>query len=163
MCDFCCLLDFEFCARDIGICEPVVDRNLGILVDCVKILGSILLGFPIIIAICKCLIINRCCKKCFRDELGGTSCYELFFRFLCCLKCTSFSETFPISNDIIIDTDIGRGLIYYVLCCCFCPKIISSKFDKGSKVKHDDEDDGVELEEGEGEEGEEGEEDDADN
>ena len=28
MCDFCCLTDFEFCARDIGICEPIAGRNL---------------------------------------------------------------------------------------------------------------------------------------
>ena len=105
MCDFCCLIDFEFCARDIGICEPVIDRNLGIIVDCVRVLGGILLGFPIIIGICKCVIINRCCRKCFRDELGGVSCYELFFRILCFLKCTRFNQTFPKESDLLLGVD----------------------------------------------------------
>ena len=53
MCDFCCLVDFEFCSRDIGICEPITDRDLGLLVDCALVLGGILCGFPIIIACCS--------------------------------------------------------------------------------------------------------------
>ena len=162
MCDFCCLIDFEFCSRDIGICEPVIDRNLGIIVDCVKVLGGIVLGFPIIIFFCKLLIIHRCCSKCFRDELGGVSCYELFFRILCCLKCTRFSETFPMQNDLVI-ADKSRGLIYYALCCCLFPSFISSKFETSKKESHNEEGEDVEMEEGEGEEGEEGEEEDADN
>ena len=67
MCDYCCLVDFEFCARDIGICEPVSDRNLGIILDCVKGLGGILVGFPVIIKICNLIVIKRCCRSCFAD------------------------------------------------------------------------------------------------
>ena len=49
MCDFCCLVDFEFCARDIGICEPVTDRHLGMILDCVYVFAGINCGFPIFI------------------------------------------------------------------------------------------------------------------
>jgi len=61
MCDFCCLRDFEFCSRDIGICEPVEDRNLSIILDCVYIFGGILCGFPLIIEFVGCLVTFRCC------------------------------------------------------------------------------------------------------
>ena len=56
MCDFCCLIDFEFCTRDIGICEPVEFRGLDAVVDCAKILGGILLGFPILISCLDCFM-----------------------------------------------------------------------------------------------------------
>ena len=61
VCDFCCLIDFEFCSRDIGICMPVSDRKLGSILDCVIVFGGILCGFPIIIRCCSCFISYRCC------------------------------------------------------------------------------------------------------
>ena len=124
MCDYCCLVDFEFCARDIGICEPVSDRNLGIVVDCVKALGGILIGFPVIIKICHQLVIYRCCKACFTPELGGVSCYELMFRCMCFFCCYRFSEKYPKDDDVIVN-ETKKGLLYYALCCCFCPGFIS--------------------------------------
>ena len=60
MCDFCCLVDFEFCSRDIGICEPITSRDLGLLLDCTIVLGGILCGFPIIIAACSFFLTYRC-------------------------------------------------------------------------------------------------------
>ena len=74
ICDYCCLVDFEFCSRDIGICQPVIDRNLGLLLDAVLMLGGITMGFPILIHIMGFLISYRCCKRYF-PETGGASCY----------------------------------------------------------------------------------------
>jgi hypothetical protein len=53
--------------------------------------------------------------------------------------------------------------VYYALCCCFFPKVISSKFEKEAKLVQKEDGEDVELEDAEGEEGEEGEEEDADN
>ena len=59
MCDFCCLVDFEFCSRDIGICEPVTDRHLILILHCVFALGIVLCGIPLIVAFVKCFILFR--------------------------------------------------------------------------------------------------------
>ena len=90
MCDFCCMIDFEYCSRDIGICEPVSDRNLGIIVDCVIVLGGILMGFPLIIWCCNCFVNFRCCVSWY-ETTNGVSCYELIFRCFCLLCCIRFS------------------------------------------------------------------------
>ena len=63
MCDFCCLRDFEFCSRDIGICEPVEDRNLSILLDLVMIIGGIVCGFPVIIKFIGLFVTFRFCTR----------------------------------------------------------------------------------------------------
>ena len=89
MCDFCCMIDFEYCSRDIGICEPVSDRNLGIIVDCVVVLGGIVMGFPLIIYLCNCFINFRCCVSWY-ETTNGVSCYELIFRCCCLLCCIRF-------------------------------------------------------------------------
>ena len=62
MCDFCCLVDFEFCSRDIGICEPVTDRHIAIIVHCAYVFAGVLVGFPIIINCLKCFVSFRMCK-----------------------------------------------------------------------------------------------------
>ena len=93
MCDFCCLVDFEFCSRDIGICEPVTDRHLRIIVDCVCILGGILAGFPIIIKVSGCLLKQRCCKKYFVNT-SGVTCYEALARMAYFMVCIRFSDKF---------------------------------------------------------------------
>lgn len=90
MCDFCCLVDFEFCSRDIGICEPVTDRDLGIILDCALVLGGILCGFPIIINICSCFLSFRFLTEWFPNT-NGVSCYELIMRITCFMVCIKFS------------------------------------------------------------------------
>ena len=51
MCDFCCLIDFEFCSRDICICEPVTDRHIDIIAHCGYVFVGVLMGFPIVVAL----------------------------------------------------------------------------------------------------------------
>ena len=31
LCDYCCLSDFDWCARDISICDPIYDRNMSLI------------------------------------------------------------------------------------------------------------------------------------
>lgn len=107
MCDFCCLVDFEFCTRDIGICEPVSDRNLGLIVDCLYVFGGILCGFPVLIKCCHCFISYRCCSFYYQNT-NGVSCYEFLMRMMCWLCCVKFSETYKTSDEVeIIDEQNG--------------------------------------------------------
>lgn len=92
VCDFCCLVDFEFCTRDIGICLPVENRELHLLFHCAVVLGGILCGLPIMISCCGCLLKYRCMTQTF-PNVNGVSCYELFIRFLCMMCCVRFSDT----------------------------------------------------------------------
>ena len=48
LCDYCCLVDFEWCSRDIYNCEPIRDRNLTALKTCLLTLGGVIFGFPIL-------------------------------------------------------------------------------------------------------------------
>ena len=100
MCDMCCLIDFEFCSRDIGICNPVSDRNLGTIVDCVKILGGILLGIPLLSFCCKCFLSYRFCSRWF-ENVGGVSCFECLMRCLCIIFCIKFGEVKQKQEEII--------------------------------------------------------------
>ena len=86
LCDFCCLVDFEFCARDIGVCEPVSDRELGLILHCVIVFAGILCGFPIIIRFLKCFMSYRCCLDWF-PTTSGVSCYDLIMRCMCLVFC----------------------------------------------------------------------------
>ena len=134
MCDFCCLVDFEFCTRDIGICEPITDRNLGLIVDCALVFGGILCGFPIIIRCCGCFISYRCCANYF-PRTAGVSCYELLARMTCYLCCIKFSQTYKQNEDeIAIDDEDGTQsksllykIFYYLFCCFLCPCFFKKK------------------------------------
>ena len=86
MCDFCCLVDFEFCARDIGICEPVAQRNLYIIGHLVFVFAIILCGIPLCIKCTDCFM-NRRCLVIFFPNTAGASCFDLIMRFLCFTFC----------------------------------------------------------------------------
>ena len=100
MCDFCCLVDFEFCARDIGICEPPSGRNLKIIAHCVLVFSAILCGIPICVKSTNCFM-NRRCFRNFFPETNGASCFDLIMRFLClCFCCISFEQHHRIEEDL---------------------------------------------------------------
>lgn len=91
VCDFCCLIDFEFCTRDIGICEPVTDRHIDIIVHCAYVFAGVLVGFPIIINFLACFISLRFCKKLdYFKNTGGTTCFALLMRCFYISVCISF-------------------------------------------------------------------------
>ena len=120
MCDMCCLVDFEFCSRDIGICNPVSDRNLNSIVDCVKILGGILFGIPLFSVCCKCFLSYRFCVGWF-SVVGGVSCFELIMRCLCSIFCIRFGEIREKPEEVVLsasDVSNRHGICYYVFCCC---------------------------------------------
>ena len=147
ICDFCCLVDFEFCSRDIGICLPVEDRNLSLILDCVMMFGGIVCGFPIIIKCCSCFISYRCCKNLY-PATSGVSCYEFWMRVSCYICCVKFSETYKSrEEDIVLDESGGggsRGVLYWLFCCFLCPCF----FKKGPSAHHQNLDEqGAELEE----------------
>ena len=158
VCDFCCLVDFEFCSRDIGICEPVTDRHLILILHCVFALGIVLCGIPLVVAFVKCFILFRFLEGVYKNT-AGVSCYELLMRMTCILCCIRFDEIYPPSEDAEEEEE-QRGPIfkffYYTFCCFLCPGLFKKKAQ--DPVGDDDEGEG-EGEEGEGdEEGEEGEE-----
>ena len=120
MCDFCCLVDFEFCARDIGICEPVTDRHLGMILDCVYVFAGINCGFPICIYLCSCFIQCRCCSRWY-PATNGVSCLEFILRASCYIFCVRFDDTYKENTDIPEDEREKKGFkkfIHYV-CCLF--------------------------------------------
>jgi len=123
VCDYCCLIDFEFCSRDIGICEPVSDRNLQLILHCVIVFGGIVCGFPVIIKCCSCFISYRCCKLWF-PVTNGVSCYEFWIRMSCYLICVKFSDTYKKNLDDIPQEDLNKGkhgILFYMFCCCLFP------------------------------------------
>ena len=124
MCDFCCLIDFEFCTRDIGICEPVEFRKLEAVVECVRILGGILLGFPVLINCLNCFLSFRCCRGYF-ETTGGVSCYECIMRVITYLFCcgTLFSDSRKNKEEEIVGDEekVHHGVLWYLFCCCLCP------------------------------------------
>jgi len=164
MCDFCCLVDFEFCSRDIGICEPITDRDLGLLVDCIVVLGGILCGFPIIIAGLSLFLTNRCLHGWYPDT-AGVSCYEILMRMTCFLFCVNFKNIYKKEENFDDENSIeSKGLVfkffYYLFCCFLCPSLVLGKkelppvegaenADEEGNEEEEDEDEG----EGEGEEG----------
>lgn len=162
MCDFCCLVDFEFCSRDIGICEPVTDRHLGIIVDAVIILGGIIGGIPVITQVIGCLMKFRCCEKYFVNT-GGVTCYELVARVICFMGCIRFSQIYKKKEDDL-EEESGRGgkkgllykIFFYLFCCFLFPCLFKNdKAAAAAPVEVEMGEDGEALKkEEEGEEGE---------
>ena len=87
LCDYCCMIDFEWCSRDIYNCEPVRDRNLGAMIYCGLTLCFVIIGFPFFRCILNQCVIARFCNSCF-SRTGGVSLFECFCRccylILCC-------------------------------------------------------------------------------
>ena len=95
MCDYCCLIDFEWCSRDAYVCEPVRDRNLKAMKECIFALACVILGIPFMGAcIYHCVLVRRC-VSCY-PTVGGISLFECLCRFsiliLCCGR--RFSSTY---------------------------------------------------------------------
>ena len=160
MCDFCCLIDFEFCSRDIGICEPISDRNLGLIMDCVIVFTGILCGFPIVIKCCSCFISYRF-GSFYYTRTNGVSCYEVLIRMSCFLFCcVSFSETYKKSDDDLLEAENNKkGWWYYLFCCFLCPCFFRSKqpdvaATEGAEEGAEGEEDYEAVKDKEGEEGE---------
>ena len=156
MCDFCCLVDFEFCSRDIGICEPVTDRHIDIIAHCGYVFVGVLMGFPIIIGILECFIAARCCSSWF-PTTGGITCYEIIMRSLYILVFITFTQNFRKPEPIIEDLEDpveGKGICFktfYYSCFCFlCPGLWRKKKVPVEEVIEE----GEEEEYGEEEEGE---------
>jgi len=132
MCDFCCLVDFEFCSRDIGICEPITSRDLGLLLDCTIVLGGILCGFPIIIAGCSFVLTTRCLSGWY-PQTSGVSCYELIMRMTCFMFCVKFSDIYKAKEDDgeedngIESKNIVFKFFFYLFCCFLCPSLVLPK------------------------------------
>ena len=87
LCDYCCLSDFEWCARDISICDPIYDRQLFLIWHMFFIIGGIGAGFPVLGFILKYFLIQRCGRRYWPDS-DGISCYEcicrcVFLTFCC--------------------------------------------------------------------------------
>ena len=120
MCDFCCLVDFEFCARDIGICEPIAGRNLGILLHCVYVFTIILCGIPVIIHVITCFMTWRCCVTCY-PTTAGLSFYDLIMKCLCFTFCCGrtfkeYHETDEEGNA----RNLPAEYLMDLLCCRSC-------------------------------------------
>ena len=135
VCDFCCLIDFEFCSRDIGICQPVSDRNLQLILHCIIVFGGIVCGFPVIINCCSCFISYRCCKYYF-PVTNGVSCYEFFMRMSCFLVCVRFSDTYKTNQDEMMEEQANkkRGVLYYLFCCFLCPCFFPKNSNSGTSM-----------------------------
>ena len=87
LCDYCCLTDFEICARDISICDPIYDRNMKLFETAFFTLGGIIVGFPLIAYIIQILVLTRCCVRA-NPDTDGVSCFEcmcqaVYFTFCC--------------------------------------------------------------------------------
>ena len=94
LCDYCCMVDFEWCSRDIYNCQPTFNRNLIKMYQAGMILGGIIFGFPLTVFLIRLCMIERCCVK-FWPETGGISCIEgisRFFTYICCCG-KKFSDT----------------------------------------------------------------------
>ena len=63
LCDYCCLVDFEWCSRDIYNCEPIRERNLQKLVDLLFCLAIIICGFPLLVNVLNMCIMTRFCRR----------------------------------------------------------------------------------------------------
>lgn len=135
MCDFCCLVDFEFCSRDIGICEPVTDRHIDIIVHCAYVFAGVLVGFPIIINCFKCITSFRCCKSLF-PTTSGITCYSCVMRCVYISICINFTQHFHITdeermqmelNDPLRERGMAFKIFYYTFCCFLCPCLFRKK------------------------------------
>lgn len=95
LCDYCCLVDFEWCSRDIYNCEPIRDRNLDAMKTCGLVIVGVILGFPLLSCILKQCVVTRFCQRCYRNT-GGISLVECLCRCcvftMCCGK--RFTQTY---------------------------------------------------------------------
>ena len=100
LCDYCCLTDFEWCSRDIYACEPVRDRNLSAMNDCLLTLTGVILGFPLLGCILYHCMMVRFCGSCYVNT-GGITCFECVCRALyfgmCCGR--RFSHTYQLKEE----------------------------------------------------------------
>ena len=95
LCDYCCMVDFEWCSRDIYNCQPTFNRNLIKMYQAGMILGGIIFGFPLTVFLIRLCMIERCCAKIW-EPTGGISCIEgmaRFFLYICCCG-RRFSDTY---------------------------------------------------------------------
>ena len=95
LCDYCCMVDFEWCSRDIYNCQPTFERDLLKMYQAGAILGAIMFGFPMCVCILRNCMINRMCESCFAST-GGVSFLELnvkFWLYICC-RGRRFSTTY---------------------------------------------------------------------
>ena len=125
LCDYCCLVDFEWCSRDIYNCEPIRDRNLDAMKDCIYTLAAIIFGFPVLGGILYQCVMRRFCTSCYPDT-SGISLLECFCRscyfWACCGR--RFTMTYNEANQE--DDDGGRGdsadnrpgCCKRIFCCC---------------------------------------------
>ena len=126
LCDYCCLIDFEWCSRDIYNCEPIRDRSLTQMMDCGITLGSIIIGFPVLGFILYYCMLVRTCYRCY-PHLGGISCFECCCRIsLLLFCCRNFTQTYPASEDddgelVSARDSEGMGCCKrFSCCCCLC-------------------------------------------
>ena len=124
LCDYCCLVDFEWCSRDIYNCQPTFNRNLIKMYQAGMILGGIICGFPLLVYILHTCMIYRFCVRCF-PTTGGTSCFEGCYRLnmiICC--CKRFNQTYPLATHSEEDEINGQsekaGCCKRIFCCCCC-------------------------------------------
>ena len=99
LCDYCCLIDFEWCSRDIYNCRPVRDRNLSAMKACFMVLGGVIFSFPLIGCFLRRCMMIRYCTSCFRTT-NGMSIFECICRcsyFFCCFG-RRFNQTYQKVN-----------------------------------------------------------------
>lgn len=79
----------------------------------------------------------RCCVSWY-ETTNGVSCYELIFRCCCLLCCIRFSDTFPKDEESEYAEGSGaRGPLYWILCCCLCPRCCWNAIKGGSRTDND--------------------------
>ena len=100
LCDYCCMVDFEWCSRDIYNCQPTFERDLMKMYQAGAILGLIVVGFPMSVCILRNCMINRCMAR-FFPNTNGISLFECgarVFMFTCCCG-RRFSTPYEIAQS----------------------------------------------------------------
>ena len=150
LCDYCCMIDFEWCSRDIYNCEPVRDRNLSAMKDCMLTLAGVIFGFPLLGCMLYQCIIVRYCVFCYRD-IGGISILECICR--CCFFsfcCRTFTQTFASEGESTSRVSPSNGgseqgcclrCMKAIFCCCGCCSCRSKKGYQKAGVEMKDFDD----------------------
>ena len=94
LCDYCCLVDFEWCSRDIYNCEPIVERDLSTMFYCLMTLTGVIVGCPFLSCFLKHCMLSRFCARCYPTTFG-ISCFELICR---CLYYSFYCKRFNTSK-----------------------------------------------------------------
>ena len=122
LCDYCCLVDFEWCSRDIYNCEPTQQRDLGKLVDLLACLAFIICGFPLVTACLYYCLMMRFCVRWY-PHTSGTTIFECLWGtfMLCC--CRKFTQTYPNRQDEVAEGghsthEESKGCLCKLFCCC---------------------------------------------